>query len=273
MSAVILGIGGVPSVIVEIDGLAPAVSMITVERYDGATWSLVRGAIRASTVGAFTVGDWECPFNIEVTYRAQLFNAAGISLGFETVGSITLESSETWIHNPLAPSGGVAVSLTDKAAEDFSRPHVTDLVYPIGRPQGISVGSGRRGLQGFRFEVMTETFEDADKVQALLGSDDAPLVPVLCIRRAEAKLRTPRTLFLHVPDIVEIPVNVRFGGEMNVQSMVGSEASPPAPQITQPLVTRGDLSAFYATRGARSADNATRLAASRRYDLAGYAHL
>lgn len=262
----------VPHTVIEIDDLDPGVDSITVWRDDGHDWSKVRGAVNATVVGAWSGVDWECGFNRATAYRVEMFDTDGASLGFLPQTTVELGSEFTWVHNHLDPRAAVRVRATNKAMSELDRPHDAELVYPRGRPYGVVVGSGRRGLVGMNFELATDTSEDADRVQALIGSASAPLPPVLCIRKGmnELSARIPHTLTLFVPTITEARVGHRG---INLQQMVGSQASPPSPAIGIPLLTRADLSAAYATRAARSADNLTRAAASRRWDLAGRASI
>lgn len=267
--------GTVPHTVIEVDDLDPGVSFITLWRDDGTSWVRVRGAVLAPVVGAWSGVDWECGFNRVTAYRVELHDAAGTSLGYGDQATVTVDSEWTWIHSHLAPRDGVRVQATDKAMAELDRPYDADLVYARGRPYGVVVGSGRRGLSGMSFEVITESLEQADKVQALLGTPESPLPPVLCIRKGRNELhaRIPPTLHLYVPSIVEVGLSIRWGGEVAVQAMSGSQAEPPAPALGVPLLTRADLSAAYATRAARSADNISRAAASRRWDLAGRASI
>lgn len=267
--------GAVPHTVIEVDDLDPGVSFITLWRDDGTSWVRVRGAVMAAVVGAWSGVDWECGFNRETAYRVELHDSAGTSMGFGDQATVTVASEWTWIHSHLAPRDGVRVQATDKAMAELDRPHDADLVYARGRPYGVAVGSGRRGLSGMNFELITESLEQADRVQALLGSPESPLPPVLCIRKGKNELhaRIPPTLHLYVPTIIEADFDIKLGGESAVQVMSGSQAEPPAPALGVPLLTRADLSAAYATRAARSADNISRAAASRRWDLAGRASI
>lgn len=265
--------GTTPHTIIEVDDLDVGVSFITVWRDDGARWQEVRGAIMAPVVGAWAGVDWECGFNRVTSYRVEQFDAAGLTLGFLPAASTTLTSTESWVQNVLAPRDGVAVQMTDKAFQSIDRPYDADLVYARGAAYGTVVGSARRGIVGLNVEMVTESLGQADKVQALLGGPGNELPSVLCVRKGKNELtaRIPHTLYVHTPSINEVGVDVRFGGEMVVHEMAGTEAKPPALKLGTPLLTRADLSAAYVSRAARSADNISRAAASRRWDLAGYA--
>lgn len=262
-----------PHTIIEVDALAVAVKSITVLRDDGNTWQRVRGAIRVPVAGSWAGVDWECGFNRATQYRVEQFDLNGQSLGFLPAVSVVLASEFTWVHNPLAPRAGVRVRASADAMRSLNRPYDAELAYPIGRPHGIVVGTGRRGLTEMNFDLVTETLIQADKVQALLGSEDDPLPPIICIRKGANELgaRIPFTLFLHVPTIIEADVNIRQGGQVIRQQMIGAQASPPAPTLAVPLLTLDDIDASYATLTALDADNLTLGTIDRRWDLAGRA--
>lgn len=268
------------------DGYAPraeilvtnlsGVARITVRRTaDGRTFD-VRGMINLPVSGAVSRIDFSVPFNRPVTYRAELFDGAGASMGFtDPFVMPAIVSAGTWVHNPLRPEGAVRVSAQASTAQNLSRPTPGEVVYPIGRTVGVMVTGPRRGLSGMVFDVACDTEDEATRLQAMLGGygDGAYTTPVLCIRPgADFRLRIPSTLYLGVLDMVEQDVNFSFGGNRVNQKMVGDEVSPPFPGLFIPLLTYADLKAYYSTMAALKADNATYLAVSRRYDLAGSAN-
>lgn len=230
----------------------------------------VRSAVRASTAGSLARVDFEVPFGIEATYRAEMFDAAGQSLGFTDTASVTLDVSDTWVHNPLSPAGAVKVTMLHGAAASLSRPVEGEIFYPQGRKVGVVISGQRRGLSGADLNCLTETIEDADKFAALVGDYTTTTVPVLCFR-VGGRMRVPKPLFAAVLDPREVDVDFHLGGESIRWDVTGDEVSPPTPALVVPLLTRADINAFYATRAAVKADNLTRLSVNRRYDLAGTA--
>lgn len=251
---------------------AAGTATVTVYRLaDGREYQM-RGGVRAVTAGALTRIDQEIPFGVSVSYRAEMFNAAGASLGFTDAASTTMDVADTWLHNPLNPAGGVKVQFVDTAARQLDRPVAGNVYYPQGRRVGVVIGGERSGLQGTVLDVVTDSIEDADKVRDLIGGYSTTTVPVLCFRiGANDRVRLPRPFFAAVLNISEQDMNYVLGGSQIVHAMKGDEVSPPSPGLFIPLLTRADLNAFYATRAALNGDNLTRLATNRRYDLAGTA--
>jgi len=290
-----------PRVEVYFDEFAPTTATVTVYRLAASREYQVRGAVRAATAGSLTRIDFECPFNILVSYRAEMFDADGISLGFTDATALPdvidgpvpdddlypsdfffpdegligtgLLSAYSWLHNPLDPQGAVRVSAVNSSARTLSRPVDGAISRPLGRRVGVMLSRGRRGLSGFTYDIYAPDLVSADKVQAMLGDYTSSTVPVLCLRVGgfESNMRIPKPLFLGVLDIAEEDLDIRTGGESTIQRMTGDEVAPPVPGLFIPLLTNADLNAYYATNTALIADNLSNAAVNRRYDLAGFA--
>lgn len=260
-----------PFVEVFIDDLIPEATSLTVYRLAAGREFQMRGAVRAPTAGAFTRIDFEIPFNIPVTYRAELFDAAGDSLGFTDTATITLVCADTWMHNPLNPAGGVKVELGGDSANVISRPVPGTVSRPLGRRVGVVLSEPRYGVVGLKLDVRTTTDADADAVQAMCGDGGMP--PIVCVRLGsrDRVMRVPQPLFLSVLDVPEVDITHQWGGGEISHQMEGDEVDPPIPGLFVPLLRRMDLNAFYATRGAMNAGGLMRLDLNRKYDVAGIA--
>lgn len=244
---------------------------VTVYRLSGGQERQVRGAVGAPTGGTFTRIDFEVPFNIPVTYRAEQFNASGVSLGFTPAAVVTVVSAETWMHNPLNPEGATVVFFGDDDGWSVSRPTPGVVSRPRGRRVGVVLSEPRQGVTGLALMVRTSSDDGADRVQAMCG--DAGLPPVLCIRMGvqDQRLRVPQPLFLSALNVSEVDMTTRWGGSEMVHAVEGDEVDPPIPGLFVPLLTRADLNAAFVTRTAMNAGGLTRSDLNRRYDLAGTA--
>lgn len=264
--------GGSPKVEVQLSGLSASVARVTGYRLANGREQLVRGMIDVAVSGGGTWVDFAVPAQ-QATYKVELFDSSGSSLGFSESVDVELGFTGCWMHNPLSPSGAVKVTLLDSAGASLSRPVPGAVVYPKGRRVGVMVANPRRGVSGGVFDVYCDDLGTADKIQAFLGDYTTTTVPVICIRPGVdyAGFRVASPLFLGVLDIAEEGVNVRYGGGATIQRISGDEVSEPAPGVFVPLLTRADLNAYYATRGALNAAYLTRLAANGDYELAGYA--
>lgn len=260
-----------PFVEVLIDDLIPEAATLTVYRLAAGREFEMRGAVRAPTAGAFTRIDFEIPFNTPVTYRAELFDSSGASLGFTDSATTTLVCADTWMHNPLNPSGGVRVTFGDEGEWAITRPTPGVVSRPLGRRVGVVLSEPRHGVTGLQLTVRTSGDADADKVQAMFGDNGMP--PLVCIRlgSTDDRLRLPRPLFLSALTVAELDMDSRWGGSEIAHRVSGDEVDPPIPGLFIPLLTRADLNAFYSSRSALNAGGLMRLDLNRKYDVAGTA--
>lgn len=279
----------------------PAAATVTVYRSAAGREYPVRGAVRAAVGGSLTRIDFECPLNILVRYRAEMFDEHGVSLGFtdvselgdilvglapgdevvpaddllatETVSGTGLVSLKTWLHNPLNPSGAVSVFALESSAREISRPVPVTVSRPLGRRVGVVLSEPRRGVSGLKFDVYAPDVATADRVQALIGDYATTTVPVICVRigLSDEPMRVPRPMFLGVSDIVERDITVRFGSGATAQEMTGDEVDPPAPGLFVPLLTAADVNAYFATAADVNAYALTAHGINRLYEIAGFA--
>ncbi|WP_336647519.1 hypothetical protein [Microbacterium sp. MMO-10] len=259
-----------PRVEVFFASFAAGTATVTVYRLAGGREHRVRGAVRAPVSGALSRIDFEVPFGVPVTYRAEQFNAAGISLGFTDSSSVTIDSADSWMHNPLDPAGAARVIIGDETAKTITRPTPGVVSRPKGRVVGVVLSEPRQGVTGLQVLVRTSADADADRVQGMVGDDNMP--PVVCIRLGgdDRRMRVPQPLFLSALSVAEIDVNHRWGGSELAHSFEGDEVDPPTPGLYVPLLRRKDLDAFFVTRAAMDASAMKRSDLDRRYDLAGF---
>lgn len=288
-----------PRVEVFFEDFDPGTTHVTVYRLAGGREFQVRGAVRAATAGSFARIDFEVPFNVPVSYRAEQFDAAGLSLGFTatttlgdaveglppaldlvpeddlapvmTVVGAGLVSRETWMHNPLNPQGAVRVELGGGSAHEIVRPSPGVVSRPLGRRVGVVLSEPRQGVTGIMLDVRTTTPEDADAVQAMFGDGGMP--PVVCIRLGSNYniMRVPQPLFLSALSVSEIDVGYQFGDGEISHPIEGDEVDPPIPGLFVPLLRRKDLNAAFATRAAMNGAALTRGDINRLYEYAGLA--
>ena len=228
--------------------------------------SEVRGAINARVAGALTRIDMQIPFGVPVTYHAEMFDSAGVSLGLTGSTTKTFNVKATSLHNPLDPQNAVHVIMASTAAGSISRPVPGSVIHPLNRHVGVVVSGTRQGVTGVVMDCYTESDADADKVAAMFGGYSGKTVPVLCLRiGADVRMRIPRPFYAAVLD----PREEAGAGSKIAWRMTGDEVSPPAPGIFIPLLTRADINAFYLTRAAVNSAHPTRLSVNRAYELIG----
>lgn len=244
---------------------------VTVYRIAGGEERQMRGAVRAPTGGTLTRIDFEVPFNMPVTYRAEQFDAAGVSLGFTPSAVVSVASAVTWMHNPLDPQGSVVVFFGEGNGWSVTRPTPGVVSHPKGRRVGVVLSEPRQGVVGLRLTVRTSNDADADRVQTMCGSNGMP--PVLCVRMgsADQNLRVPQPLFLSALVVAEVDMTTRWGGSELAHEVDGDEVDPPIPGLFVPLLRRKDLNFVFANRAALNAAGLTRADINRLYQYAGAA--
>lgn len=234
---------------------------------EGRTW-LVRGGVDVAP--GVAAQDFEAPFGVVSSYRAEQFDASGVSLGFTDTATITLNVTGTWVHNPLEPVTGLEVELDDVSATSIVRPTPGDFVYPDGATVGRRIGSRRRGVSGMQLSLSVFGTAAANTFQAMLGDYESDKLATLCLRTSET-VRWPLTFFFSSDEFDEQDVDVRRGGDWLQFVAKVTEVAPPFPGLVKPLLTYDDLDAFYGTYSAQDAAYATTTARDRDYTLAGYA--
>ncbi|WIB25809.1 hypothetical protein [Curtobacterium sp. MCSS17_015] len=262
----------VPSVQVSVADVLPETVAVDLYRIADGRTALVRGGIRKYAVGGTTVIDWEAPFGVPITYRAEMFSdAAGTqSLGFTSASETFLEVTDTWVQQPLNPGLSVRALRLQGTAADLVRVTPGDLVYVQGAELATWVGGQRRGLSAVAWDLLVDSTVDADRMQAVFGAYGTSQSAVLCIR-TPPPMRVPRTLYLAVSELHELDVDVAFGGETVRYTFTGTEARPPAPGLVVATLRRMDIDAAYPTRDARASAYLTRNDRDSDYTLAGVA--
>lgn len=251
-------------------GFPAEVTRLTVWRYsEGREWQ-VRGGVSVAPGAA--VLDFEVPPGSSA-YRAEMFDAAGVSLGWTETSALEVPDFGVTLHNPLDPTVYVRLStlaVLDSLLGTGGRPTVGSVLFPEGRTVGVHVGARRRGVVGLRFGVALESVADVDLLQSMLGGYGESRVAVLCVRTPQP-VRVPRTLFLSVSDPEEVDFDVRWGGSRMDFLFTGTEVAPPFPGLAVPLLSYDDLDIAYPSLDARDAAYSSYTEMDRDYSLAGMA--
>ena len=247
--------------------LDPAAARIRMYRFsENRTW-LVRGGV--DVIPSSAVLDFEVPFNTPATYRAEMFNSFGQSIGFTDTSEVTVSYQGTVVHQPLAPSMWAQMTILAGSAASIVRPTPGDLVQVEGAVPARWIGSRRRGLTDVDVLLGADTLTKANQFQQMLGSYITQQLGVLCIRTSD-DIRWPRTFFAH-GEFAEVERNLRFGGQYIQFSASATEVEPPFPGIVTPLLSYSDMSAAFATYSELSAAIATYTQSARSYEYAGLA--
>ncbi|GAA4175742.1 hypothetical protein [Gryllotalpicola koreensis] len=257
-----------PRVEVQFPTLDPSCQTINIERtQEGRTYQ-VRGGISKFAVGGAAVLDAEAGFGLPLTYRAEMFDSSGVSLGYTDSATVTLAVTDTWIHQPLSPALAVKARVFVATSNSVQRVTPGQFVIPEGASVGMWIGGQRQGIQGLQFQFRVDP-SDADTFQNMFGSYSSDYPGVVCVR-TPPPVRLPRTLFLSPSQSGPVET-AQANFQYITYVMGGNESRPPSNAIIIPLLRREDLDAAYATRGAKNAVYPSRLAQDTDYSKAGLA--
>lgn len=234
-----------PRVQVDIDDadLHVDATSITVWQQSKAGQYRVRNMIDRASVGGFFETDYEVPLGVPVTYRVEQFNSAGTSLGFiltlET--QVDIADGLAVLQDPLAPGNAVLVEAHVDFGGTLQRSRPTR-VYQVGDTSIAQMGM-RGLLQNVPLHCQTQSLEDADMLDLVLAETQ------VLVRLMPSGGRLPLVLNVVIPDPVEVPVDVQYGGEWVKWDLSGSEVSRTEIDIIVPTYTWQTVIDYHASFG------------------------
>lgn len=263
----------VPFVEVVASGFPEGTATVTVRRTAEGRSFVVRGLVRTNAAGAVSVRDYEAPLGRTSSYRSEFFDSSGLSLGFDSPKTVSLAfvegpwgTSAAWFHDPLDPATAVLVSLTGGAGHPIARFTPGDVVSGPRRSVGIAFPGTRGGVRGLTLDCVTESLEDGNRLDSLLGGYDSDALSIVCVR-THPRTRFPGTLFAFVSEPVKA---ARDYDSWALQwAMDGDEVAPPAPAVLVPLLTYQDFANYYSTYQAFADAYPSYITASRDYSVKG----
>ncbi|WP_413600854.1 hypothetical protein [Curtobacterium sp. Curtsp57] len=230
----------VPHVEITFTEIDAGATRATVYRLGGDRVMKVRGLIDVAASGGFGGIDTEPPFNVPITYRAEMFDAAGSSLGYTESSTTTVPFRGTVIHQPIDPERAVQVHLALDAVPSLVRPFDGEIVRPIGRPVPVYVGTGRTGLTGVVLNALTLTADDDAAMASVFGGYEDMQLPVLCVR-SSLPTGLPGTLFVVVQQPERVPQDAQVGGTAVRWLLTGDEVAPPVENVVGALLAYSDI--------------------------------
>jgi len=228
----------------------PEDAAITLFRLFGKYQTTVRGALRESASGAFVVVDYEVPLGIPVTYRAELYDVSGESLGITNEATVTIAwpGDQVVISDPLAPASSIAVDGHSDFGGVLTRKRPYEQHNVSGRIITLMGLAGK--LEGIPLVCNTRTIEAADELDGIL---DATLVLV----RSAPPSRLPPLFYAVVGTVKQVPQDVQWGGEWVRWDIEGDETDSSPLDVQVPIITYqmyndafptyGDFNAAYLT--------------------------
>lgn len=215
----------------------------------------VRNANRAPATGDFFVTDFQVPLGVPVTYRAEHFDAAGVSLGLSGEASTQVDSDPQYIviQDPLAPKRYVKVDAPPSFAGDVSRRRQMSTYDAGGRTVALV---GQLGLRAdVPIQVSTRTLEQSGVLEGVLAE-----MPFL-IRTMPNIVLLPALFYGVASEVTQVPVDVHTGGQWVRWSLTAQEVSPLLLDVIEAVVTYARFKAAFATYADAKAVYATYLQA------------
>jgi hypothetical protein len=245
--------------------LATGTQRITIRRTAEGRTLPVRGGVNLFAVGGAAVLDQEVPPGVPATYQAEQFDGSGTPLGMTDAATITVDSAQAWVSQPLDPSLALRVRVRVSSTDTLAWESPGDTVWTQGGSVGRLINGQRSGLKGVSLLLRLLDPADAPRFDAMFGTYDTTYPAVLCIR-TPPNVPVPAVLFWGCTN----PKRLTSGANKLVQYQLdGNEVAPPSPGLVIPSLSRDDIDAAYPTRDARAAAYTSRLARDTDYTLAG----
>jgi len=210
--------------------LSGTISTITVFQISSDGQTIVKDAERRNAIGGFFVVDYMPPLGVDVTYQAEQFNAAGVSLGLTASAStqLSVQVGDVIIQDPLAPRSWVRLRAEKSFASNLSRSR--DLSVQRRGLETIALMGEIGLLEQVPLGVVTES-ENARKSLADVLDEGYVLI------RTMPPMPVPRLLHAAIETAAETPVTFRAGGHASIWPLSGMQVSPSPVGIVESVVT------------------------------------
>lgn len=224
--------------------LASGTDTVTVWR-QADSLEVVPGAERVFAAGGYTKDDLWAPHSIEVTYWAEMFDAAGASLGLTGRSSTIVwgPRNAAVFTDVYDPSNSVVVDMDVSFGGALQKQRPVERYTVGGRTVALM---GDPGLfEGVDLSVKTDTREQADALFSVL-SETLVLVRVSPLLRPEFPSLFYATVAFSVVDADHLG-GFQFGGESAVWRITGDQVSPVTAGAAVSTITWQDLVDRFAT--------------------------
>jgi hypothetical protein len=222
-----------PRVDIDIDDadLDGSTVTITVHQISVAGDIEVRNMVGVASAGGFVETDYEPPLGVPITYRVQQYDSGGVELGYvlELTTQVDIADGMAVLSDPLVPGNAVMVEAHTDFGAELRRTRPTR-VYRAGY-RSVALMGLQSLLEDIPLRCQTQTLDDADMLEDVLAAGQ------FLVRLMPSGGRLPLILHVVVPNPVQVPVDVQYGGEWIKWELSGVEVSRPTIDIIVPVIS------------------------------------
>lgn len=232
-----------PRATLDIDPATLDGSTSTVTVWQLSKWGqvAVRDAVQRPVSGGLVITDYELPPGVPVTYRIQQFDASDVSLGFASLSlaaQVDIPAGWAVMQDPLAPAQAVLVRATPDFGSSLTRRR--DVARYQAGGNTFAMSGAYSAFTGVPVSVYTESDEDRDTLASILQE---PLVLV----RTHPQMRLPGSFYAILADVPLVPIDARFGGDMDAWDLVADEVTRPDVEIVVAVYSYDRFKAYLDT--------------------------
>lgn len=237
---------------VTITGLGIGNSVVTVWRLADEERYPVRGARRVTMNDAHYVVDWDAPLGRPVVYEVEVISGP-LGASRTLADPITLDSTTGFIMDALIPQTAVAVIGGDGDDALYLRPKaLAELEYRanvqvfevMGSDKPMALFGQRMAEKGLDTSLGTDSAEQNARLKLLLRSTAQLLFKPL---PSWGQFELPGTMFLANAVATQVPVSVRWGGEVTWWDLQSDHVMAPAIKVLTATFTYGDVEIMTST--------------------------
>jgi hypothetical protein len=229
--------------VVTVDGIDPGAATYTVQRASpSGNTAGVRGHVNAVVPGPTVIAhDYEAPLNLELTYTATAYDAAGALLETAVAAPFTIDwvACESWLVDLARPTNSLTLVIQSMTELAFDFAVGVHRVLNRRAPVLTTLPAWTPGAE---LIVLTDTLDERDQVRALLGNG----YPILLRTSPDLGIGN---LYLGVTAFIEerfLTLGVRPERRFRVQT-VQVQRPDPGYFVPVPPNTYQNVTATYAT--------------------------
>jgi len=239
-----------PRVGLTITGLGVGDSVVSVWRTADGERNPVRGARRAAMVDAGFITDYDAPLGRPVFYEVEVISGPD-GPSRTLTPTITVESTTSWLMDPLIPQSAVPVVGDDGEDGPYLRGEAlaqleyaadVSLINIMGSDKPMALFGQRMAARGVPLSIGANLLEHNVRLKRLLQS-----TAQLLFRPLPVFDSLPGTMFVSIPTVTERPVDVAEGSYLTWWDLQADTVQAPVLKVLTATFTYGDVALLFAT--------------------------